>query len=84
MLVRRPNLVILDEPTAALDGAAMRDTNRIIRDQSSGRITLVIAHRPETVEMADRVLLLDHGRLVASGTATSLKTENGIFRSLFK
>ena len=84
MLVRDPSLVILDEPTAALDGAAMRDTNRIIRDLAAGRITLVIAHRRETVEMADRAVLLDHGRVAAVGTPAELKANSELFRSLFK
>ncbi len=83
MLVRNPSLIILDEPTSALDGAALADTNRVIRSMASGRITFVIAHRRETVAVADRVIVLDKGRIVDQGTLAEVEAKSAVFRKLF-
>lgn len=61
-LYRQPQLLLLDEATSHLDVASERLVNAAIRQLSC--TTLVIAHRPETIAMADRVLVLEHGRIV--------------------
>jgi ATP-binding cassette, subfamily B, bacterial MsbA len=84
MLIRKPDLIVLDEPTAALDGASMRDTNRIVRNASVGRITFVVAHRLQTIAIATKVLLMDQGRVVATGSIEELNARSELFRKLFK
>jgi ABC-type multidrug transport system fused ATPase/permease subunit len=60
--------VILDEPTAALDTIAERKVTDAVRRLRAGRTTFVIAHRLSTVRTADRILVMDEGRIVAEGT----------------
>src|SRR5262249_31584372 len=84
VLVREPRVLVFDEPTSALDGAAVTDTNRIIRENALGRVTFVIAHSRATVATADRVVLMDHGRLIATGPIENIERESDLFRKLFK
>jgi ATP-binding cassette, subfamily B, bacterial len=75
-------ILILDEPTAALDTMSERLVIDALRRLHSGRTTFVIAHRLSTVRYADKILVLDGGRLVAQGTHESLMHENDLYRSL--
>jgi ATP-binding cassette, subfamily B, bacterial len=75
-------MLILDEPTAALDTMSERLVIDALRRLHSGRTTFVIAHRLSTVRDADKILVLDGGRLVAQGTHESLMQENDLYRSL--
>jgi len=84
VLVRAPRVLVFDEPTSALDGAAVMDTNRIIREQAVDRVTFVIAHRRASVATADRVVLMDHGRIVAAGRIEEIERESELFCRLFK
>ncbi len=84
ILLRNPALLVFDEPTAAMDGAAVRDVNDAIRANANGRITFVIAHRHETVEIADRLIVLDGGRLVAEGKLADVEAQSELFRKLFR
>jgi ABC-type multidrug transport system fused ATPase/permease subunit len=83
VLIRDPKIVVFDEPTSQLDGAAVRDTGNILRESAATRVTFLVAHRIETVRIATRVLLMDHGRIVAEGTPEELEESNALFRSLF-
>jgi ABC-type multidrug transport system fused ATPase/permease subunit len=60
--LRDAPLVVLDEPTADLDSASAELVADAVHDLCSGRTVLLIAHRPEVVRVADRVVLLEHGR----------------------
>jgi ABC-type multidrug transport system fused ATPase/permease subunit len=75
-------ILILDEPTAALDTLSERLVIEALRRLHAGRTTFVIAHRLSTVRDADRILVLDGGRLVAQGTHESLLQESVLYRSL--
>ena len=66
-LIGDPGALILDEPTAALDGIAARDLAQLARSLSASRPVIMIAHRAETVAAADRLIVLDQGRVVADG-----------------
>jgi ATP-binding cassette subfamily B protein len=77
-----PRLLILDEPTSALDAETEAFVMRGIERAMSGRTTFVIAHRLWTVRRADRVLVLDAGRLVETGTYASLRSAGGRFQRL--
>ena len=66
-IVRNPRMLVLDEATSALDPAAEAHLLANIRRAGSGRTVLLVTHRPAVLEACDRVLLLEHGRLVQSG-----------------
>jgi len=75
-------ILVLDEPTAALDTVSERLVIDALRRLHAGRTTFVIAHRLSTVRNADRILVVDAGRLVAQGTHDTLIHESSLYRSL--
>lgn len=75
-------ILILDEPTAALDTVSERLVIDALRRLHAGRTTFVIAHRLSTVRDADRILVLESGRLVAQGTHETLLSDSPLYRSL--
>ncbi|RYI22151.1 MAG: ATP-binding cassette domain-containing protein, partial [Acetobacteraceae bacterium] len=75
-------VLLLDEATSALDTRTEAAVSAALSRAQSGRTTLVIAHRLSTVKGADRILVLDHGRLVEEGTHDSLIARNGIYAQL--
>jgi subfamily B ATP-binding cassette protein MsbA len=75
-------ILILDEATSQLDSESEALVARALTNLMAGRTTLVIAHRLSTVRRADRILVLDRGRLVESGTHAELLTRNGLYRRL--
>ena len=76
-------LVILDEPTAALDAKAEHQLFARISELLAGRSVLLISHRFSTVRSADRIYVLDHGRVTESGTHDELLAASGIYAELF-
>ena len=81
-LLRDPRVLILDEATSALD----TETERAVQDAfdalAAGRTTITIAHRLSTVRDADRIVVIDHGRVAESGTHTSLLAAEGRYAAL--
>ncbi len=77
MLVHRPNLVILDESTSALDVHTEKNLFTSLRDFLEGQSMLIIAHRLSSVEHADYVYVMKEGRIVESGTPEALLSEEG-------
>ena len=75
-------VLLLDEATSALDAESERQVQEALRDLMRGRTTLVIAHRLSTVQDADRIYVLDDGRLAESGTHRSLLAAGGVYARL--
>ncbi|MGH7693258.1 MAG: ABC transporter ATP-binding protein, partial [Candidatus Dormibacteria bacterium] len=77
-----PAVLVLDEATASLDVPSERLVQRALQTVLSGRTALIVAHRLTTVEIADRVLILDGGRIVEDGTPSSLLASGGRYAAL--
>jgi ABC-type multidrug transport system fused ATPase/permease subunit len=82
-LLRDPRILILDEPTAALDARSERLLQAALDNLLRGRTTFVIAHRLATIQRADRILVVDDGRIVERGSHAELLHRNGLYRELF-
>ena len=67
-----PDVLILDEATSSLDVPSERLVQKALRTILAGRTAVIIAHRLSTVEIADRVLVMEHGRIVEDGTPAEL------------
>ena len=84
LFLRNPRVLILDEPTSHLDGEVLRRVTVALKRLMVGRTTFVIAHDPETIQLANRVVLLERGRLVADATHETLLSDNVIYRALLE
>lgn len=81
-LLRDPSILILDEFTSQADAEAEMEVHRILREFMRGRTTFVITHRLNTLEIADRIVVLDGGRIVAVGTHAELLQSCGVYQRL--
>ena len=81
-MLKNSPLLLLDEATSALDAESERMVQAALESAMQGRTTLVIAHRLATVQKADRIIVLDHGKLVEQGTHDSLVAANGVYARL--
>ena len=81
-MLKNPPLLLLDEATSALDAESERMVQAALESAMSGRTTLVVAHRLATVQRANRIIVMDHGRIVEQGTHETLVVANGIYARL--
>src|SRR5204863_5433026 len=79
-LVADPRVLILDDATSSVDPTKEHEIREALATVMRGRTTIVIAHRPATIALADRVVLLDGGRVVAEGTHEQLLATNEDYR----
>ncbi|MEO5676575.1 MAG: ATP-binding cassette domain-containing protein, partial [Usitatibacter sp.] len=75
-------VLLLDEATSALDAESEKAVQRALERLMQGRTTLVIAHRLATVKSSNRIIVMDHGRIVATGTHATLVAESGLYARL--
>ncbi|MYS56443.1 ABC transporter ATP-binding protein, partial [Streptomyces sp. SID6013] len=83
-LLADPAVLILDEATSSLDIPGERAVQRAMATVLKGRTAVVIAHRLSTVEIADRVLVMEHGRIVEDGAPDELIAGTGRFADLHR
>ncbi len=81
-LLKDPRILILDEATSALDAESEHLVQEALERLMEGRTTLIIAHRLSTVRRADRVVVLEHGRVAESGSHDALVASDGLYRRL--
>lgn len=81
-ILRDAPILLLDEATSALDAESERAVQQAVEALSQDRTTLVVAHRLATVKKADRIIVMQDGRIVAQGTHDALVAEGGLYARL--
>jgi subfamily B ATP-binding cassette protein MsbA len=82
-IVKNPRILLLDEATSALDSESERLVQEALEQLMKDRTTFVIAHRLTTIQRADRILVLNKGRLVETGTHAELMDRKGLYQYLY-
>jgi len=81
---RSPNILLLDEPTSAADAKAEYQIFRNILQSQKNRTTVIISHRFSTVRRAKRIIVLEHGKIIESGTHAELIKNGGLYKEMFE
>jgi len=82
-ILRDSQILILDEPTSAMDAKAEAELFERFHELAQGRIAILISHRLSTVKMADRIFVVDRGQIVEQGTHDDLMRQQGLYATLF-
>jgi ATP-binding cassette, subfamily B, bacterial len=83
-ILRNAPILILDEPTSGLDSAVERAVMKALEAAAAGRTTLIIAHRLSTVRLADRIVVMESGKIIEEGTHAELLDRDGRYAYLFR
>jgi len=81
-LVTNPRVLILDDATSSVDASTEQNIRRALEEAMEGRTTFIIAHRPSTIALAEEVVVLDHGRIVAQGDHREVLERSAFYREL--
>ena len=82
-LLKNPPILILDEATSALDTESEKKVQKAIEALMKDRTTLVIAHRLSTVQNADKIIVIEKGKVVETGSHENLYDQGGLYRKLY-
>lgn len=83
-ILKNPPILILDEATSALDSKTEAEVQAAIAEAARGRTTIAVAHRLSTIAAADRIFVMDEGRLVESGTHAGLVEQDGLYAAMWR
>jgi ATP-binding cassette subfamily B protein len=83
-IIKDPPILVLDEPSIGLDAETESKVNEAVSRLTSGKTIFVIAHKLSSVHRANRILVMDHGQLVASGTHTQLMKKSPLYDRLYR
>ena len=83
VFVKNPPILILDEATSALDNTTEILIQEALNELAKGRTTIVVAHRLSTIKNATRIMVINDGKVVESGSHDELLSKNGIYSTLY-
>jgi len=82
--VNEPKVLVLDEATSSVDSTSEQLIQQATENITKGRTSIVIAHRLSTIQKADRIIVLDKGRIIEQGDHQSLLAQDGPYRKLYE
>jgi ABC-type multidrug transport system fused ATPase/permease subunit len=82
VMLKNPNIIFLDEPTSALDSFNEEQINEALHNLFNGKTVIIVAHRLQTVKQADRILLIEEGKIIEEGTHSELVKLKGKYKRM--